>query len=72
MPEANKIIDILQSERSFGRVIREIQDYFLYSEIAHWFATVRSEWYRVVHDIVPTNDRMHKIGLMDTDLYTTC
>jgi hypothetical protein len=34
-------------------------------------ATVCSEWYRVVHDIVPTNDRMHKIGLMDTDLCTT-
>jgi hypothetical protein len=25
MPEANKIFDILQSERSFGRVVREIQ-----------------------------------------------
>jgi hypothetical protein len=25
MPEANKIIDILQSERSFGTVMREIK-----------------------------------------------
>jgi hypothetical protein len=34
MPEANKIIDILQSDRSFGRVIREIQVNFRCSEIA--------------------------------------
>jgi hypothetical protein len=39
MPEANKIIDILQSERSFGRGIREIQDNFRCSEIAHWYNT---------------------------------
>jgi hypothetical protein len=39
MPEANKIIDILQSERSFGRVIREIQVNFQCSEIAHWYNT---------------------------------
>jgi hypothetical protein len=37
MPEANKIIDILQSERSFGRVIREIQVIFRWSEMAHWY-----------------------------------
>jgi hypothetical protein len=35
MPEANKIIDIFQSERSFGRVIREIQIQIYSSEIAH-------------------------------------
>jgi hypothetical protein len=35
MPEANKIIDILQSERPFGRVVREIQINFRCSEIAH-------------------------------------
>jgi hypothetical protein len=39
MPEANKIIDILQSERSFGRVICEIQVDFRCSEIAHWYNT---------------------------------
>jgi hypothetical protein len=39
MPEANKIIDILQSERSFGRVIHEIQVTFRCSEIAHWYDT---------------------------------
>jgi hypothetical protein len=39
MPEANKIIDILQSERSFGRVMREIQVNFRHSEIAHWYNT---------------------------------
>jgi hypothetical protein len=39
MPEANKIIDILQSERSFGRVIREIQVNFRRSEITHWSNT---------------------------------
>jgi hypothetical protein len=38
-PEANKIIDILQSERSFGRVIREIQVNFQCTEIAHWYNT---------------------------------
>jgi hypothetical protein len=36
MPEANKIIDVLQSERSFGRVIHEIQVHFQCSEIAYW------------------------------------
>jgi hypothetical protein len=39
VPEANKIIDILQSERQFGRVIREIQANFRCSEIAHWYNT---------------------------------
>jgi hypothetical protein len=39
MPEANKIIDILQSERSFVRVIREIQVNFRCSEIAYWYNT---------------------------------
>jgi hypothetical protein len=39
MPEANKIIDILQSERYFGRVIREIQVHFWCSKIAHWYST---------------------------------
>jgi predicted RNA-binding protein len=39
MPEVNKIIDILQSERSFGGVIREIQVNFRCIEIAHWYNT---------------------------------
>jgi hypothetical protein len=39
MPEANKIINILQSERSFGRVIREIQVTLRGSEIARWYNT---------------------------------
>jgi hypothetical protein len=39
MPGANKIIDIRQSERSFGRVIREIQVNFQCSKIAHWYNT---------------------------------
>jgi hypothetical protein len=34
MPEANKII-IIQSERSFCRVVREIQIHFLGSKKAH-------------------------------------
>jgi hypothetical protein len=37
MPEANKVIDILQIELSFGRVIREIQAHFRCSEIAHLY-----------------------------------
>jgi hypothetical protein len=39
MPEANKIIDILQSERSFGRVIRDIQVNSQRSEILVWYNT---------------------------------
>jgi hypothetical protein len=39
MQEVNKIIDILQSERYFGRVIREIQVNFRRSEIAHSYNT---------------------------------
>jgi hypothetical protein len=39
MPEVNKIIDILQSKRSFGRVIRGIQANLRYCEIAHWYNT---------------------------------
>jgi hypothetical protein len=39
MPEANKIIDILQSERCFGTVIREIQVHVQCNEIAHWCST---------------------------------
>jgi hypothetical protein len=39
MPEANKIIDILQSERSSGRVIREIQVNFRCNKTAHWYNT---------------------------------
>jgi hypothetical protein len=35
MPEANKIIDMLQSERYFGSVVREIQVNFRCCEIAH-------------------------------------
>jgi hypothetical protein len=54
-----------QPQARWGQTWRNIASPFLP-------ATVSSEWYRVVHDIVPTNDRMHKIGLMDTDLCTTC
>jgi hypothetical protein len=39
VPEANKIVDIIQSERSFGGVIREIQVNFRCGEIAHWYNT---------------------------------
>jgi hypothetical protein len=39
MPEVNKIIDILQSERSFGRLISEIQVNFQCSKTAHWYGT---------------------------------
>jgi hypothetical protein len=39
VPEANKIIDSLQSERSFCRVIREIQINFRCSGIAHRYNT---------------------------------
>jgi hypothetical protein len=39
MPEANKIINILQSERSFGRIKCKIQDNFRRRGIAHWYNT---------------------------------
>jgi hypothetical protein len=41
-----------QPQARWGQTWRKIASPFLP-------ATARSEWYRVVHDIVPTNDRMH-------------
>jgi hypothetical protein len=38
MPEANEVTDILESKRSFGRVVLEIQVNFRCSEIAHLVA----------------------------------
>lgn len=32
----------------------------------------RSAWYMVIHDIIPTNARLHRIRLMDTDNCTQC
>jgi hypothetical protein len=31
-----------------------------------------SEWYAVIHDLLPTNDRLSRIALMDTDQCHTC
>jgi hypothetical protein len=31
-----------------------------------------SPWYMVIQDIIPTNERLHKIGLMDKDKCTQC
>ena len=32
----------------------------------------RSAWYMVIHDIIPTNARLHRIRLMDTEKCTQC
>jgi hypothetical protein len=37
-----------------------------------FFADVRSAWYMVIHDIIPTNMRLHRIRLVDTENYTQC
>ena len=33
---------------------------------------LKSTWYKVIHEIVPTNDRLAAIRLADTDLCTDC
>jgi hypothetical protein len=37
-----------------------------------FFDDARSEWYRVIHDLIPTNMRLHRIKLMDTENSTQC
>jgi hypothetical protein len=38
-----------------------------------WITDVlRSEWYVVIHDLLPTNDRLYRISLTDTDRCHTC
>jgi hypothetical protein len=32
----------------------------------------RSKWYLVLHDLLPTKERLHKIALADTPSCTTC
>jgi len=32
----------------------------------------RAAWYRVIHDIIPTNDRLHRMGLALTDRCRIC
>jgi len=32
----------------------------------------RSAWYRVIHDIITTNVRLHRIRLTDTEICTHC
>ena len=29
-------------------------------------------WYKVIHDIIPTNDRLHRIKIAPTDICTEC
>jgi hypothetical protein len=38
-----------------------------------WITEVlSSEWYAVIHDLLPTNDRIHRIALTETDQCQTC
>jgi len=32
----------------------------------------RSAWYAVLHDLLPTNTRLHRIQLVETENYTVC
>ena len=34
--------------------------------------TIRAEWYKVLHDIVPTNFRLARINLSDTNRFRLC
>jgi hypothetical protein len=34
--------------------------------------TTKAVWYRILHDIIPTNERLHKIGLSSTDQCRRC
>jgi hypothetical protein len=34
--------------------------------------TTKSTWYRIIHDIMPTNERLHKIRLSASDLCRHC
>jgi hypothetical protein len=33
---------------------------------------IRANWYQLIHDIMPTNHRLHNIGMVPTDKCTTC
>ena len=34
--------------------------------------TTKAVWYRILHDIIPTNERLHKIGISSTDRCRQC
>ena len=34
--------------------------------------TTKGEWYRIIHDVIPTNERLHKIRLSTTDRCRLC
>jgi hypothetical protein len=36
--------------------------------IAPVSATTMGEWYRIIHDLIPTNERLHKIRPSQTDM----
>ena len=38
----------------------------------HLLTSIRGTWYRAVHDIIPTNETLHKIGLRDMPTCTWC
>ena len=39
---------------------------------AHLPESRRAAWYKVIHDILPTNDRLHKIRMTSTDSCRIC
>jgi hypothetical protein len=34
--------------------------------------TMKGEWYKIIHDLTPTNERLHKIHLSSTDKCRIC
>jgi hypothetical protein len=40
--------------------------------IAPVSATTKGEWYRIIHDLIPTNERLHKIRLSQRDRCNLC
>jgi len=40
---------------------------------ASWAAdAIKANWFRMIHDILPTNERLHTIRLTDSALCSTC
>ena len=34
--------------------------------------TTRSVWYRVIHEIIPSNERLHRINMVQTNTFRQC
>jgi hypothetical protein len=76
-----RVYDALWSISIAGNIPREVRIMQLQLLVAidwgnfhnvRFFAGARSAWYMVIHDIIPTNMRLHRTRLMDTENYTHC